>query len=490
VRIVLHLVVHEFRARWRGWAVLVVLVAFAGGGVLTAAAGARRTSSAYPRYLRASHASDLLVSVAGTGMTGYYAALAGQPGVALAAPGVGLSVLAGLGAPVTLTAGARLALDPGRGRAAVPVRAALAGTTLSVLAVTAAFTFGANLLTLVHTPRLYGQAWDAAVDLQFQVINRTQADERFGTNPGVTGWTFGYHGIVAVNGTIVPAIGLAPGRGPALSPTLLSGRAPRTSREIVLGTSTLRGLGLHVGQRVRVTASGYQSDDRIVGRAVFPNFGQGSFTPTDLGQGAETTAAVLRPQAEPAGGRPGFQFVLLRFRPGPGRAAAMARFQRSMRQFCATIQQSTCVVTDQRPNGVTNYARIDGTPEVLAVLLAALGVAVLGQLAVVSGRRRRHDFAILKALGLLRRQVREITAWQASILAGLALIIGVPLGLMVGRWSWHLFGDGLGIPADAHVPLPLVLVMVPAVLIVANAVAAWPGQAAARIPPAHVLRTE
>jgi hypothetical protein len=41
-----------------GWAVLVLLVAVAGGAVLAAAAGARRTSSAYPRYLRASHASD------------------------------------------------------------------------------------------------------------------------------------------------------------------------------------------------------------------------------------------------------------------------------------------------------------------------------------------------------------------------------------------------------------------------------------------------
>jgi hypothetical protein len=30
--------------------------------------------------------------------------------------------------------------------------------------VAAAFTFGANLLHLVHTPRLYGQTWDAAVD--------------------------------------------------------------------------------------------------------------------------------------------------------------------------------------------------------------------------------------------------------------------------------------------------------------------------------------
>ena len=67
--------------------------------------------------------------------------------------------LAGAGAPVTVTTGARLAMEPGRGRTAVPVRAALAGTTLSVLAVTAAFTFGANLLHLVHSPRLYGQAW-------------------------------------------------------------------------------------------------------------------------------------------------------------------------------------------------------------------------------------------------------------------------------------------------------------------------------------------
>ena len=161
-----------------------------------------------------------------------------------------------------------------------------------------------------------------------------------------------------------------------------------------------------------------------------------------------------------------------------------------MTDFCAGIQQSTCVVIDQRPNGVTNYARIDSTPEVLAVLLAALGVAVFGQLAVMSGRRRRHDFAILKALGLLRRQIREITAWQATILAGLALVIGVPLGLAVGRWSWQLFGDGLGIPADARVPVPLVLVIVPAVLIIANAVALWPGRSAARTRPAGALRTE
>ena len=37
-----------------------------------------------------------------------------------------------------------------------------------------------------------------------------------------------------------------------------------------------------------------------------------------------------------------------------------------MTGFCRGIQQSTCVVTGQRPNGVTNYASIDRTPAVLA----------------------------------------------------------------------------------------------------------------------------
>ena len=54
----------------------------------------------------------------------------------------------------------------------------------------------------------------------------------------------------------------------------------------------------------------------------------------------------------------------------------------------------------------------------LAALLAALGTGVLAQLAVVSGRRRRHEFAVLKALGLLRRQIREISAWQVTTWPG------------------------------------------------------------------------
>ncbi len=398
--------------------------------------------------------------------------------------------LAHAGAPVVVTTGARFAFDPGSGRGAVPVRGAVAGTTLSVLVVTAAFTFGASLLQLVHTPSRYGQTWDAAIDLQFGTITPVQARQLIGRDRDVSGWSFGDHGIIGIDGTVVPTIGVTRGRGPLLSPTLLQGRPPRTDHEIVLGTSTLRRFGLRVGEPVTVTANGRQIRDRIVGQAVFPNFGQGSFTPTDLGEGAETTAAVLQPQARALAGRPGFQFVLVRFRPGHRDAADLAGFQRSLAGFCRTVQQSTCVVTDQRPNGVANYARIDGIPEVLALLLAVLGVAVLGQVMVVSGWRRRRDFATLKVLGLVRRQVQAITAWQATTLTALALLIGLPLGVAVGRWAWALFSGSLGVPPGALVPVPFVLLMVPAAILAANVVAYWPGRLAARQVPAPGLRAE
>jgi hypothetical protein len=92
MRAVLRLAAHEFQARWKGWAVLVLLVGMASGAVLTAAAGARRTDTAYPRFLQAYKGSDVLVGPAGSG-GGYDNALAGLPDVAAIAPIVGLQAL-------------------------------------------------------------------------------------------------------------------------------------------------------------------------------------------------------------------------------------------------------------------------------------------------------------------------------------------------------------------------------------------------------------
>jgi hypothetical protein len=51
------------------------------------------------------------------------------------------SSVAGAGLPVAAVVGTRFALEPGRGRSAVPVRPAVTGAVAGVLGILAAFTF-------------------------------------------------------------------------------------------------------------------------------------------------------------------------------------------------------------------------------------------------------------------------------------------------------------------------------------------------------------
>src|SRR5437588_12531019 len=51
----------DMRARWRSWLGLTLIMGIAGGAVIAAAAGARRTDSAYSRFLRTARAPDALV---------------------------------------------------------------------------------------------------------------------------------------------------------------------------------------------------------------------------------------------------------------------------------------------------------------------------------------------------------------------------------------------------------------------------------------------
>ena len=80
-------------------------------------------------------------------------------------------------------------------------------------------------------------------------------------------------------------------------------------------------------------------------------------------------------------------------------------------------------------------------------------------------------------------------AWQATALTGADLIVGVPLGLLAGRWAWILFASQVAI-VPAPVISPLTLLAIPAVLVLANVIAAIPARAAGRTKPAEVLRTE
>jgi ABC-type lipoprotein release transport system permease subunit len=96
-------------------------------------------------------------------------------------------------------------------------------------------------------------------------------------------------------------------------------------------------------------------------------------------------------------------------------------------------------------------------------------VGTLAHVLLTGVRRRRRDLAVLKTLGLLRSQLLRVVSWQASALATVALLAGLPLGLLAGRWAWQLFAGSAGVGGDADIPMLLVAAVIPVTLVLASA---------------------
>jgi ABC-type lipoprotein release transport system permease subunit len=143
-----------------------------------------------------------------------------------------------------------------------------------------------------------------------------------------------------------------------------------------------------------------------------------------------------------------------------------------------------------RPSTIGDFGGIESLPALLSALLATTAAAALAHALVTSVRRRRRELAILKTLGFVRRQVLATVAWQATAIAAVAVLVGLPLGVAAGRFAWNLFAAQLGVVPDVVVPVVPILLVVPATMVLANVVAAIPGRMAARTRPALALRAE
>ncbi len=108
------------------------------------------------------------------------------------------------GMPVAGVVGIRFALEPGRGRTAVPVRSALVGTVVAVALVVSTLTFASSLNTLVSHPALYGWNWDYALNPSNDVPPR--ALELLGHDHDVAGWSGFDYNDVAIDDQTVPVL--------------------------------------------------------------------------------------------------------------------------------------------------------------------------------------------------------------------------------------------------------------------------------------------
>ena len=393
--------------------------------------------------------------------------------------------VAAAGLPLPAVAGMRLALEPGEGRTSVPVRAALGGAVVAVVALVASLVFGTSLRALVDSPQLYGWDWDLTVldEVGYGEIDVEKAAAILDGDPNVAGWSSAYFQSIDLDGVGVPVLGMP--AGARVTPPLLAGRTVQAPDEIVLGRRTIDELGKRLGDTVVLGSEKGTRVLRIVGEAIFPTVGPILGAYTSLGDGALMLYDQVPDWDEVSAGP---KALFVRFGPGD-RDAVTARLQESLAGV-GRFPGSAQVLPVQRPAEIVHYESMGATPAVLGGVLVLAAVVSLG-LALASGvGRRRRDLSILKSLGFTRRQVSATVVWQSSLIVGIGLLVGLPLGIGLGRWLWIVFADRLPVLARPSVPSLVLTGLACALIVLANLVAAVPARAAGRTPVAAILRSE
>jgi hypothetical protein len=350
---------------------------------------------------------------------------------------------------------------------------------LATALLTATIGFHASLDRLVHTPRLYGWDWDAAVGADFGTVPAEAADQ-LAALPDVdaaSGVTFG---TVRVAGAIVAAIGVDLLRG-TVFPTLDGGRLPQSPSEIVLGAKTLERAGAGIGDTLEVTTGTSTRTMTVVGTATFPAMGASRFAETSLGSGAATVASVLG-QDDPTGL---YNYVLLRFAPGVDRAEAVRNLRALV--VASGCNDQTCVATDSRPEQLSAYTDLGTVWTFGASALGLLLAVTLVHGLVTSVRARRRDLAIVKVLGFVRGQTSRTVMWEATALALGGVIAGVPIGILGANVAWLAFTDALGIGPGAAAPIGSYVVIAACVLAGAAVIGLACAAGARRAPIGRVL---
>ena len=370
--------------------------------------------------------------------------------------------------------GVRMALEPGRGRSAVPVRTTLLAAIVGVAAVGATLTITTSADHLLGTPRLYGHSWDAVIGNGTEPKYSERLVARLSADPSVAELSGGTVDEARVGGKPTGVLGLDAIQG-TLSPTVLDGRAPVARHELLIGTKTARSLGTELGDEVQARVGDRASVFRVVGRGVLPEVAAPGAAPLGLGEGVAMAFASLK-ELQPGVRR---NILFLGLAPGADKRETLERLARE-----------TSATAPRRPVDVGNWGRVSAFPYLVAAFIAVAAAAVLAHALVTSIRRRRRDLAILKTLGFERHDLQATVAWQATTVAAIGLLVGLPLGTAIGRFAWNLFAAELGVVPEPVAPIWPGVLIIPATLLLANLVGLLPGRIAAGTRPALVLRAE
>jgi putative ABC transport system permease protein len=344
------------------------------------------------------------------------------------------------------------------------VRAVLtmASVTLAAVAVVCALAFEATVDRFLADPALSAQPWDLSVESDSGPPGRI--DRMLTGLPGVAEVGRRYWVPVSA-GAVELETRAIDGSPDAFAFSVPDGRGARRAGEATLGRGALERLGVEIGDRVTLSASGRPFTVRVVGRHVEPaNEGLGIVTPA-----GSVPAAAL--------GRPGW---IVRLGQGGDPGAVRTEIERRARGD----------IYVQRTDEAFEAGAVRPIVLGVAALLVAIAFVNLLTTLALGVRERRRDVAVLGAVGATRRQITATVVAGGVLLALPALLAGLPLGAWLFRTVVSITDPSDG-PDVATLPEWWVLVAtLPVALVAVAAVASLASREAARIGVAAALRAE
>jgi hypothetical protein len=262
-----------------------------------------------------------------------------------------------------------------------------------------------------------------------------------------------------------------------IGPTIVTGRAPTRDTEAALGSLSLRRLHKSIGDRIRVVgATNDPHELTVVGTGLFPNSDS-----DDIATGVITTAPTFDaiantsdPDEAPRRG------VAFRWKPD----ANVAAFTEEL------AAKNVDISPGGLPPDIANMRGVRAYPWWLAAFLVVLAMLATMNALIVSSRRRRHEMAVLGAIGLSRTQLTGAAAIQGSVVGLGAAIVGVPLGLLVGKWVWTVHADRIGLGTSLTFPFGAGVVVAAVTVGFTAVIAVAAGWGALRTRLATALHTE
>src|SRR6266702_914705 len=390
------------------------------------------------------------------------------------------------GLPVPVVIGARFALEPGRGRSAVPVRPALLGAVAGVLGVLAAFTFSAGVSDAAANPARFGQTWqlDTFLGLGGQDFGpASKVLQMVAADPDVTGVDDALVGGAQSGQVSVESFTYAPVAGKRVPAVLTAGRMPAAPDEIVLAPTTASEMHAATGSVVRLAGAAAPRALTVTGIGFVPGGLHNNYD-----DGAWLTPAGFDRLFRGAHFAFKFHLATVALRPG---ADVQAVAHRLTAKAAAIKGGRAFPFTPAAPPPMVQAIKdVAVLPLALSAFLAVLAVGAVGHALSIAVRRRGHELAVLRALGLTRRQSRQVIITQAGLLAVIGLAFGIPLGIALGRTLWHTAANMTPLAYQPPVALLALLLISPLALVAAYLLAAWPARRAARLHAGQILRTE